>query len=68
MIQNVCFLARKRALVQLFAHLETEIGRVGNMKQTLLDQMEVKVKKLLTHGNPCYVNFMNLIFDYCLNT
>ena len=37
-------------LVQLFAHLEGEIGRVTNMKQTLLDQMEAKVRELLAQG------------------
>jgi hypothetical protein len=37
-------------LVQLFAHLEAEITKVASTRQTLLEQMESKVKDLLTSG------------------
>ena len=48
---------RKRMLAQLFSHLELEISKVVNTKQTLLDQMEAKVKDLVAVGN------LELYFD-----
>ena len=44
-------------LAQLFSHLELEISKVVNTKQTLLDQMEAKVKDLVAVGN------LELYFD-----
>ena len=41
---------RKRMLGQLFSHLEAEINRVSNTKQTLLEKIEAKVKELIVSG------------------
>jgi hypothetical protein len=41
---------RKRMLAQLFSHLESEVQRVVDVKNALLEQMEAKVRELLTNG------------------
>jgi hypothetical protein len=37
-------------LIQLFSHLESEIVRVINVKQMLLDTVEAQVKELIASG------------------